>query len=725
MKIQINNNKLKSLIFGRRSHGYASMAMVASLGMIALLSLTFVFRQGMRSHESQLRNQVSIDYRQKEDALLRALIAVAPNKAIGAMMPDSQNNSADFSWDTVFSEAIAASNAGGALNAAVISSFGISDVIRANTGDMVLSSTSQIITVVDGDGDLVGPGNISNTGLLSNGVVGPKLPPALAYSGSYTRDQSHPIISLNKEYPASAVGLGASIIDYPKYNIIDYPDIRFGLTNQTGTFVAKRNWWAFSLTFGANGSGSDLMPVVKKNYVLSIYEVPSQMALSAGAKMKVGAYADGTAWQNTTITGGVFGTDIDAENLDLLGSSARFSARRSINMSGGSSVGGQSVANGFNELGTRETRWVNNGSEFYGASLAGDSGRVAVLPLSQGEQFIRRSGAVAQTNSVSDTGWFEYAMGALQCKMQIEIREAESGARPVWVRFHYTQGGGSAYRDYKVSDGTCVNHDHDVPGGSVIPFYWENLQATASPALGINLGKIPEFLASLGLSASDRLANNSLSVWANAGQPTVSLPAIPSSNLDMGVVFRQSDDMTEFAKGFSVVTDHRVYFAENFNQVPYPSAPMDAGLPSGEPYYPPVSVFASDKRFGTNLGTVDRVNISGQLTSLQEDDGTIVNPLDLKTDVEITAGESIAAAKMSADLSQIVSPAQLPPVTKMTWLVTVEEIHGTSSYYDDGNNGGGNDPGGVDPSNPGYYDDGNNGGGNDPGGVDPSNPGNP
>ena len=239
MKIQINNNKLKSLIFGRRSHGYASMAMVASLGMIALLSLTFVFRQGMRSHESQLRNQVSIDYRQKEDALLRALIAVAPNKAIGAMMPDSQNNSADFSWDTVFSEAIAASNAGGALNAAVISSFGISDVIRANTGDMVLSSTSQIITVVDGDGDLVGPGNISNTGLLSNGVVGPKLPPALAYSGSYTRDQSHPIISLNKEYPASAVGLGASIIDYPKYNIIDYPDIRFGLTNQTGTFVAK------------------------------------------------------------------------------------------------------------------------------------------------------------------------------------------------------------------------------------------------------------------------------------------------------------------------------------------------------------------------------------------------------------------------------------------------------------------------------------------------------
>ncbi len=42
---------------------------------------------------------------------------------------------------------------------------------------------------------------------------------------------------------------------------------------------------------------------------------------------------------------------------------------------------------------------------------------------------------------------------------------------------------------------------------------------------------------------------------------------------------------------------------------------------------------------------------------------------------------------------------------------------------DDGNTGGGDDPGGEDPSNPGGGDDGNNGGGNDLGGVDPSNPG--
>lgn len=700
MKLQ-NNNNIKRLAIRRSDHAYASVAMVAALGITALLTLTFVFRQGMRSHETQMRNQVKIDYRQKEDALLRALVAVVPNKAIGAMMPGSADNPDDYSWDAIFSQAITASNAGGALNQAVIDGFGLSNVIRANTGDLMLTSTSQIISVVDGDGTLVGPGNTSNTGLLTNPMVSGKLPQPLAYSGDYTTDKNHPIISLNKEYPSSTPGLGADVDDYPLYNIVDYPDIRFGLTNQSGTFVAKRNWWAFSLTFGANGSGANDIPLVKKNYVLSIYEVPSQMALSAGAKMKVGAYADGTAWQNTTITGSIYANDVEAQNVDLLGSSARLSARRSIDMSGGSSVGGQSVSNGFNDLGSRETRWVNTGSDFYGASIAGDSGRVAVLPLSQGEQFIRRSDAVPQSNSVSDTGWYEYAMGALQCKMQIEIKESESGARPVWVRFHYMQGGVSVFKDYKVSDNSWVNHDHDVPGGSVIPFYWENLQATASPALGINLGKIPEFLASLGLSASDRLVNNSLSIWSNAGEPSVNLPAIPSSNLDMGVVFRQSDDLTEFSEGFSIVTDHRVYFAENFNQMPYPSSPMNAGLPGGVPFYPPVSVFASDKRFGTNLGTVDQVNIAGQLTSLQEDDGTVVNPLDLKTDVEVTAGESIAAAKMSADLYQIVSPAQLPPVTKMTWLVTVEEIHGTSSYYDDGNNGGGNDPGGEDPSNPG------------------------
>ena len=72
------------------------MAMVALLGMTAFLGLLFVFRIGMRSHEAQVRNQVKIDYRQKEDALLRALVAIVPNRAVGAMMDNSGGKSGQF-----------------------------------------------------------------------------------------------------------------------------------------------------------------------------------------------------------------------------------------------------------------------------------------------------------------------------------------------------------------------------------------------------------------------------------------------------------------------------------------------------------------------------------------------------------------------------------------------------------------------------------------------------
>ena len=56
LRNQIRNKWSKAR---KRQHGYAAMAMVALLGMTALLGLMHVFRVGMRSHESQVRNQIA------------------------------------------------------------------------------------------------------------------------------------------------------------------------------------------------------------------------------------------------------------------------------------------------------------------------------------------------------------------------------------------------------------------------------------------------------------------------------------------------------------------------------------------------------------------------------------------------------------------------------------------------------------------------------------------
>ena len=65
----------------RRQHGYASMAMVAVIGIISLIGMLVVFRDASRSHDSEARSQIRIDYTQKEDAFLRGIVSLLPNKA--------------------------------------------------------------------------------------------------------------------------------------------------------------------------------------------------------------------------------------------------------------------------------------------------------------------------------------------------------------------------------------------------------------------------------------------------------------------------------------------------------------------------------------------------------------------------------------------------------------------------------------------------------------------
>ena len=150
----MNNRRRKNI--GRGGRGYAAMAMVAFLGMMALATLIFVFRQGMHSHEAQVRNQVKIDYRQKEDALLRALVVELPNAAVGAMMDDSLNSGDTHKWEQVIARAITMANAETAVSSATLAGMGISGHITANTGDYNIGDSDNLVEAIVGDGSLVG-----------------------------------------------------------------------------------------------------------------------------------------------------------------------------------------------------------------------------------------------------------------------------------------------------------------------------------------------------------------------------------------------------------------------------------------------------------------------------------------------------------------------------------------------------------------------------------------
>src|SRR5690606_17997689 len=109
------------------------------------------------------------------------------------------------------------------------------------------------------------------------------------------KDEFWPVISSKKYYGALAADkVGADVGDYSQFNLIPYPEIRFGYAEPGEPFVAKRNWWAFRMSLARHHDGVTKLKKREREFVISIYEIPSQLAISAEAFTVIGQYEDGT-----------------------------------------------------------------------------------------------------------------------------------------------------------------------------------------------------------------------------------------------------------------------------------------------------------------------------------------------------------------------------------------------------------------------------------------------
>jgi hypothetical protein len=126
------------------------------------------------------------------------------------------------------------------------------------------------------------------------------------------------------------------------------------------------------------------------------------------------------------------------------------------------------------------------------------------------------------------------------------------------------------------------------------------------------------------------------------------------------------DNLTLFTRGFSLVTNLRLYVADDFNVVTT-TPPVGSGL--AQPFYPPVSLFAPERRFG---GEIDpfRVTMSGQLGSLAGDNR--VNPVRM-LDLKLASSNLADPGRITVNLKPIAHPAALPPVNMINWLVVMQE----------------------------------------------------
>lgn len=646
-----------------RQGGFVSFLLVLSVGAILTMLMIYAYRRALASQSVQSQVQLRVDYSEKEDAILRSIVAITPNRAIKAMQQDSSlaANSVPLSWQSIFTESLTLANARTSISPGLASSLNIADLKLGNSGDFTSTANpAGIFSAIPPE-----------TGLVSVGInrnLGPSYPAPLTSLDAVVnaRDSLYPIISDSKR--ATGLAAGAS----PNFNVLPYPEISFGYGKPGTPFVAKRNWWAFSVDVAAANAAQTLLARKRRDFVLSIYEVPSQLGISASSAMSLGQYTGGAAWDaaRVRINGGLY-----VGRPTVVGNTAlpALASRRAMTLAETATIGEQAftAAAGPFTPGVKESYYKDTGETFFPVSQASESGRAAFIAINPGPRFFDRyfdpGGPAAETNTLSPTTWNEYTCGALRCAMQldvVEVVDAQLNKIPIRYRFSYL-----------VNNTRVINpliFTPDAYAAGVCPFESKILPSTGQICIAVNPQRLPAFLALLG--ADPVTINNSLVVNVDdtGSGPTfftrAQKPAIPCRDDDLGVVLQESGDLTPFTTGFSFVTNMRVYFGDNFN-----ITPRTVGMTN----YPPCSVFTPEKRYGVDINQFS-VTLGGQIGSLAKAERVDNNEAPLPTvsplDSRNRAGELLPADKVTVNLTSINNTADLPPICMMNWLVLLEEI---------------------------------------------------
>jgi hypothetical protein len=632
--------------------GFAAMPMVATFSLLMLLGVTMVFRTSLLRRDQAAKAQLRQDYREREEAVLRSLIAVFPKKAI-ACMKAGYASSDNHTWRAIFDEALRTAVVEKSLPDVAVTAMGLSRVRRGDVGDHTTTEAAGWITSLTGVAGNVTPGTTAYASVFQGPQFAGKVPPLLQAPASLADvDALRPVVHLDKIYTTQSPGLLADVTKYPRFNLIPYPNIRFGYASPGAPFVAKRNWWAFSIRYGKKVGQ-------KKNYILSLYEVPSQLPIEAGTFADIGRHEDGTTWgAGITIDGGVY-----ADSLRMNGDhgASRVAGRRSIDVEGTTSLGGTAVTDDFDKLGVRERMQAELGTSALPVALSANSGRVVFFPIPTGPAFLTRPAGTPTT-------WDTYVGGGRNCKVSVEALAMVSidDQTPVKLRVRFANPAGTVTE-------LILQRGQNWPtlleaGGDAMPFQTELTNSNRScvtfyPAL------VDAWLQSKG--GATVAVNNSyhFSTAPEADPLTVRPFSSPPTAVDMCVIVRKGQDLTPFTQGLSIMAPLRVYIGDDLNAVPAAAPPAGSGLSAGSVYYPPMSIFAAEMRVGTTPFTRPFEH-HGQMGSLLSGASTTWRPLDMKSGTE----EAVHNQGLQAELSPLRSPAELPPIHQMNWLVVIEEI---------------------------------------------------
>src|SRR5258708_6978899 len=421
----------------RNERGEALLLTISIIGFAIIVTVAAFLLSASLAQDTERVAAAKVDIATREDALMRAIL----QQTATGVLPANLATGAGLNWTPIMTTAVNRVAATTYVDPTEVSPLLSPGVIPANMGDP--DDGSAALSIFQGYnnsevplGGTTGVANLvglTNSSAPYNATVEPPELVWIANSNiSATSAATNPLQFLLGSQ-VSATGTPATSPS-GRWGTVPFPNIRFGLMRPGDTMVARRVWWRVPVlyqtalqTIEAQTAATNVTryPGMLANYILSIYEIPSQLPITGNANIQLGLNPDGSSWGNTrsttnqvNITGSIYG---DAVQLNGGTYGGGISSRNQVNVLTSSSVAGENFTdNTYNNLGVREQKDLARAIGAAPVSVAGDNGKVMLVPLATGNAFYLPS-----TNA-APTAWDLYSLPYYHCRVRITISGTNS-----------------------------------------------------------------------------------------------------------------------------------------------------------------------------------------------------------------------------------------------------------------------------------------------------------
>jgi hypothetical protein len=666
----------------RSEHGGSLIMLVSIIGLGFIVTVAAFLVSASNGQNTARLATAKVDIATREDALVRVILQ---QTATGLLPGTDGVTGTPQPWTNIMTNAVTQLKATTYVDPAELAALpGLAGVIPDNMGD----TAGAALGIFQGYNSTEAP--FGGTSGVANVVQAPTpsvLPPLMGWSRNALLSSTNAVtipqeFFLGSQYTSTSTPVTTNIYS-KRWGAVTYPNIRFGYKQPGNVFIARRVWWRIPVVYqtaqqtveyqaGIVGgpAGVNRYPSAPANYVLSVYEIPSQLPISGNANLQIGLNNDGTAWgSGIQFTGSIYGGQVQLADATSTGRTYNgVSSRQQVNVQNPATVGGVAYSNNtFDQLGTREQMAL--AQTIIGAapvSVAGNDGKVLMVPVMPGNQFYM--------SATTPTHWDLYARPYYRCRIRVIISGTNSTiiySPSQTPTINTTTAGAITLQTIVLSDtssfpdqilgfpdsAATTNTTITYAPGAVLPSYM-SYTSTAAGDRNILVIDVVNMVAALGSTLPPQLY--SIYIGSNpTAEPAIPPSPLPPPYAEPGIAITDTRDLSTFTKGLSIVTNQTLYLLDSFNQVNL----------VGTTNPPPTSLYAPQLRYGMS-GAITNVTLTGQISVDPTSSSTPpVNPLGLVN----ASGTPIPPASVSAILSEITDPNQVPPIARMSLMFTIEK----------------------------------------------------